>query len=68
MELAYTAERRLRPAHAERPETIARVLMRHWRAAITRQPSHFWQRPGSWLRAGTDAGDHQRTSGGRLIR
>ena len=66
MDLAYTDPQRLRPAHAERPETIARVLMRHWRAAITLQPRHFWQRPASWLRV--DAGDHQRTSGGRLIR
>jgi hypothetical protein len=68
MELAYTARQRLHPAHADRPETIARVLMGHWRAAITRQPRQFWQRPVSWLRAAADAADHHRTSGGRLIR
>ncbi|MBS0580120.1 MAG: hypothetical protein JSR36_12770 [Proteobacteria bacterium] len=68
MDLAYTARQRLRPAHADMPETIARVLKRHWRAAITRQPRQFWQRPARWLSAAIDAGDHQRTSGGRLIR
>jgi hypothetical protein len=48
-------------------ESVSGTLGEHWRAAVTRQ---FWRGPANWLEgsSGETQPDHQRTSGGRLIR
>jgi hypothetical protein len=47
--------------------TESGALVAHWRGAVTRQ---FWRGPSNWLQGLPQAlePDHQRTSGGRLIR
>lgn len=45
-------------------------LVAHWRGAVTPVPRQFWRGPSNWLEGLPQAmePDHQRTSGGRLIR
>jgi hypothetical protein len=71
----YKSLGRLWQPSAETLESIAAVLSRHWRGAVTDTGQLFWPKPVSWVRppsaraqAQRVAAHHHLTSGGRLMR
>lgn len=68
MASGYIGLPRLWLERRQTPESGA--LVEHWRGAVTRLPRQFWRGPSNWLPGlpQETEPDHQRTSGGRLIR